>query len=124
MAKSFNEIDSQSINLIAKGTQINGDMNSEGDIRIDGDLTGNIKCSGRLVVGATGKVNGDVSCKNCEIAGSMRGNLTIHEVLNLKASSNVKGDIYTGKLSIEPGSVFSGSCIMSEQTVNEEGGAK
>ncbi len=124
MAKSFNEIDSQSINLIGKGTQINGDMNSEGDIRIDGDLTGNIKCSGRLVVGTTGRVNGDINCKNCEVAGYLRGNLTILEALNLKASSNVKGDIYTGKLSIEPGSVFSGSCIMSEQSSNEENKAK
>ena len=124
MAKSFNEIDSQSINLIGKGTQINGDMNSEGDIRIDGDLTGNIKCSGRLVVGTTGRVNGDINCKNCEIAGSLRGNLTILEALNLKASSNVKGDIYTGKLSIEPGSVFSGSCIMSEKSTNEENKVK
>ena len=124
MAKSFNEIDSQSINLIGKGTCIMGDMNSEGDIRIDGELTGNVKCTGRLVIGTTGKVTGDINCKNCEISGWLKGKLNIEQMLNLRSSANVTGDIYTEKLSIEPGSVFSGSCTMSPEMINDDEGSK
>jgi len=124
MAKSFNEVDSQSINLIGKGTCIMGDMNSEGDIRIDGELTGNVKCTGRLVIGTTGKVTGDVDCKNCEISGCLKGKLNIEQMLSLRSSANVQGDIYAGKLSIEPGSVFSGSCTMSQEMINANEGSK
>lgn len=115
MAKSFNEIDSQAINLIGKGTQITGDIHSEGDIRIDGDLTGNVKSTGRVVIGASGKITGDVTCKNCEISGFVEGQLSIEQLLSLKSSAHVKGDILSGKLSIEPGSLFSGSCTMNDQ---------
>lgn len=119
MAKSFNEIDSQAINLIGKGTQITGDIHSEGDIRIDGDLAGNVKSTGRVVIGVSGKITGDVICKNCEISGFVEGKLSIEQLLSLKSSAHVKGEILSGKLSIEPGSVFSGSCKMDEQ-VNHE----
>lgn len=120
MAKSFNEADSQAINLIGKGTRITGDIISEGDIRIDGELTGNLKCTGRVVIGVTGKVNGEINCKNCEISGFLKGKLVIEELLSLKASSKVQGDIRTGKLSIEPAAVFSGSCMMGEPVKHEE----
>jgi len=119
MAKTFNEIDSQAINLIGKGTHITGDIHSEGDIRIDGDLAGNVKCTGRVVIGVSGKITGDIHCKNCEISGLVEGNLSIEQLLSLKSSAHVKGDILSGKLSIEPGSVFSGSCKMNQQVKNE-----
>jgi len=119
MAKSFNEIDSQAINLIGKGTQITGDIYSEGDIRIDGDLTGNVKSTGRVVIGVSGKVTGDIACKNCEVTGFVDGKFSIDQLLSLKSSAHVKGEILTGKLSIEPGSSFSGSCKMNEQVSNE-----
>lgn len=119
MAKTFNEIDSQAINLIGKGTQITGDIHSEGDIRIDGDLAGNVQCTGRVVIGASGKVTGNMNCKNCEISGFVEGNLNIEQLLSLRSSAHVKGDILSGKLSIEPGSVFSGSCKMSQQVKHE-----
>ena len=119
MAKTYNEVDSQVINLIGKGTQITGDIISEGDIRIDGDLTGNLKCAGRVVVGVTGKVVGEVNCKNCEVSGFLKGKLVIEQLLTLKSSSKIQGEIKTGKLSIEPGSVFTGSCNMGEQIKNE-----
>ncbi len=120
MAKSYTEADSQAINLIGKGTKITGDINSEGDIRIDGDLTGKLKCTGRVVIGVTGKVDGEVICKNCEISGYLKGKLTIEQLLSLKSSSKVYGEISTGKLSIEPGSVYSGSCSMGEQVKHED----
>lgn len=120
MAKTNNEIDSQGINLLGKGTQITGDINSDGDIRIDGELTGNLNCSGRVVIGITGKVTGEVRCKNSEISGYQKGKLQIEQHLSLKASCKVYGEISTGKLSIEPGAVFSGSCAMGEQANHDK----
>ncbi len=124
MAKTYNEADTQVINLIGKGTRITGDIVSEGDIRIDGELTGNLNCSGRVVIGTSGKVTGEINCKNCEISGYLKGKLAIEQLLSLKSSSQVLGDISTGKLSIEPAAIFSGSCIMSEQAKHEEPKAK
>lgn len=114
MAKTFNEIDSKIINLIAKETKIIGDIISDGDIRIDGELKGNIKSKGRVVVGDTGRICGEINCKTSEVSGEVEGNLTISGQLSLKASSKISGDIITGKLLIEPGALFSGSCKMSD----------
>ena len=120
MAKETHEINPQVINLIAIGTRITGDVLSDGDIRIDGELTGNIDTKGRLVIGASGKVKGDIKCKSCEIAGTQKGKIFINEQLSLKATSNVTGDIFTGKLSIEPGAYFAGTCTMGDESVNNE----
>ncbi len=116
MAKETNEINLQVINLIAKGTRITGDILSDGDLRIDGEITGNLETKGRLVIGATGRIDGNIRCKSCEIAGTYNGKLFVGELLSLKASSVISGDILTGKLSIEPGAYFAGTCTMSDET--------
>jgi cytoskeletal protein CcmA (bactofilin family) len=118
MAKENNEINLQVINLIAKGTKITGDLLSDGDIRIDGEMLGNLESKGRLVIGASGKLDGEIRCKSCEIAGTHKGKLFINELLSLKASSRVSGDIVSGKLSIEPGAFFIGTCTMGEESMN------
>ena len=118
MAK-FNETDNiPTINLISTGTDITGDIKSNGDIRIDGSLTGNLNTKGKVVVGPTGKVKGEVICKNSEVAGVIEGKIVVGQLLNLKASSRITGDIVTVKLSIEPGALFSGNCKMSETENN------
>ena len=117
MAK-FNEPDNTTINLISNGTDITGDLKSNGDIRIDGSLTGNLNTKGKVVIGATGKVKGEIICKNSEVAGIIDGKITVSQLLNLKASSKIYGDIVTSKLSIEPGAVFSGNCKMSDTDTN------
>ncbi len=118
MAK-FNETDNTpTINLISTGTDITGDIKSNGDIRIDGSLTGNLNTKGKVVVGPTGKVKGEVICKNSEVAGIIEGKIMVGQLLNLKASSKIVGDIVTVKLSIEPGAVFSGNCKMSDTENN------
>lgn len=117
MAK-YNETDSTTINLISSGTDISGDIKSTGDIRIDGSLKGNLNTKGKVVVGPTGKVNGEVICKNSEISGIIEGKITVGQLLNLKASSKIFGDIVTSKLSIEPGAIFSGNCKMSDTDNN------
>ena len=109
-----NEIENPIINIISLGTDITGDVKSTGDIRIDGSLKGNLSTKGKVVIGPTGKVNGEVVCKNSEISGTIEGRIVVGQLLILKASSKIFGDIETSKLSIEPGAVFTGTCKMSE----------
>jgi cytoskeletal protein CcmA (bactofilin family) len=117
MAK-YNETENPTINLISNGTDITGDIKSSGDIRIDGTLAGNLNTKGKVVIGPTGKVTGEVICKNSEVSGIVEGKITVGQLLNLKASSKILGDIVTSKLSIEPGAKFSGSCKMSDSDSN------
>lgn len=119
MAK-LNEADNTTtINLISVGTDITGDIRSTGDIRIDGTLKGNLITKGKVVIGPTGKVNGEIDCKNSEVSGLIEGKIIVSQLLNLKASSRIVGDIITSKLSIEPGAVFTGHCSMKD---GENGG--
>jgi len=120
MAKENNVISLQVINLIATGTRISGDLLSDGDIRIDGELMGNLESKGRLVIGASGRVEGEIRCKSCEISGTHQGKLFITELLSLKATSAVTGEMVTGKLSIEPGAYFRGTCTMGDETSTNE----
>ncbi len=119
MARNTNG-DNSSVNILGPGTEVKGDIISNGDIRIDGKLVGSIKTDGKLVVGQTGVIEGEVECKNSDLAGSFQGKITVSELLVLKATVKVKGDIYTSKLSIEPGALFTGTCNMdgSERAVN------
>ncbi len=111
MAK-VNEIDSSSINILGAGTTIKGDITANGDFRIDGSLNGSITAKGKLVIGATGSVEGEVSCQNADFSGKLNGKVEVTELLSLKSTSRVIGDIIVNKLSIEPGAQFSGSCNM------------
>ncbi|MGP8217160.1 MAG: bactofilin family protein [Bacteroidia bacterium] len=111
MAKNIQE-DASTVNQIKAGTHIEGEVKSSGDMRIDGTLKGKIQTQGKLVIGPTGKIEGEISCQNAEIHGSINGKITVTELLSLKASSKLLGDIVIGKLAIEPGAQFSGSCVM------------
>ena len=115
----YNETDNATINLISIGTEITGDIKSNGDIRIDGLLTGNLNTKGKVVIGPTGKVKGEVYCKNSEVSGAVDGRICVSQLLTLKTDSKISGDIITFKLSIEPGAKFTGNCKMSESENNE-----
>jgi cytoskeletal protein CcmA (bactofilin family) len=117
MAK-YNETDNTTINLISNGTDITGDIKSNGDIRIDGSLKGNLNTKGKVVIGPTGRINGEIICKNSEVSGIIEGKISVSQLLNLKASSKIIGDIVTSKLAIEPGARFSGNCKMSDTEDN------
>jgi len=108
-----NENTSQSINIISEGTKIKGDVIANGDIRIDGELIGNISAKSKLVIGPKGKIEGQIICTNIEVSGFIKGKVTAGELINLKSTSQIVGDIIAGKLSIEPGAMFSGSCVMN-----------
>ena len=100
------------INMIGVGTTITGDVNSNGDLRIDGTLKGSVATEGKVVLGKNGIIEGDVVCNNADIAGEIKAKITVSQLLTLKSTAKLKGDIVTNKLSIEPGAVFSGSCSM------------
>lgn len=105
--------DSGSVNIIGAGTSIEGEIVSGGDIRIDGNLKGSVNTRGKLVVGPTGVIDGEVHCQNADISGTVKGNVNVADLLTLKATSKLSGDLVTGKLAIEPGADFSGSCSMA-----------
>ena len=99
-------------NVIAKNTKITGDILSEGDFRIDGTLEGNLTTKGRVILGATGALIGNVSASNSDIEGKFSGELKVEKTLTVKAAANISGDVVVGKLSIEPGATFNASCAM------------
>lgn len=100
------------VNHIGVGTTITGEIISSGDIRIDGSLNGSINTKGKVVVGATGIVEGDVNCQNADISGELKASISVAELLSLKNTAKLHGDILTNKLAIEPGASFTGSCSM------------
>ena len=100
------------VNMIGAGTIITGDIVSKGDIRIDGTLKGSVNTEGRVVLGREGMIEGDVICKDADISGTINAKITVSQLLSLKTTAKLNGDIITNKLSIEPGAAFSGSCSM------------
>jgi cytoskeletal protein CcmA (bactofilin family) len=117
MAKS-GITETPSVNIIGAGTVIEGDIKSDGDIRVDGTLNGSLVTKGKLVLGTTGMVDGEVTCQNGDISGTITGKIKVAELLSLKATSKLSGDITTNKLSIEPGANFSGACAMAGTVPN------
>src|ERR1043165_5091803 len=94
-------VDAGSINLIGAGTKINGDIQSNGDFRIDGLLQGNITITGKLVLGNTGRIEGNIESTNADLSGEVKGTVNIKEILSLKHTARINGDIVTGKLAID-----------------------
>ncbi len=113
MAKS-NETEHTSINLIGNGTSIKGEVSAIGDIRIDGNINGNIRTKGKIVVGATGVVEGEITCQNADISGKVSAKMEVSELLTLKSTAYFNGEIVVNQLAIEPGAVFTGSCSMEK----------
>ncbi|MFT4544700.1 MAG: cytoskeletal protein CcmA (bactofilin family) [Bacteroidia bacterium] len=99
-------------NHINSDTVIEGSIKAKGNLRIDGKLIGSLECQGRVVIGASGTVEGDIRCENAEIEGHIKANVMVSDLLSLKATAKVHGDIITKKLAIEPGATFTGSCSM------------
>lgn len=110
--KSSDTAASQSINLIGAGTVIEGDIKSAGDLRIDGTVYGNVYSKAKVVVGSTGIIEGDVNSQNADFSGTVKGKINVSELAFLKSSARIIGDIVTGKLVVEVGATFTGSCNM------------
>jgi len=115
-------VPSGSASLIGSGTSLKGDITSNGDLRIDGTLVGNIICSSKIIIGANGVVEGDISGQTADIMGKVTGTIKVKELLQLKSNCAVNGNLYASKLQIEPAANFNGQCHMiQEQPVPSSG---
>lgn len=103
---------SNSSNVIGKGTVLEGNIETFGNIRIEGKVIGNIKSKSKIALGNSSHIDGNITAQNADIEGEVKGRIEIGELLVLKATATVHGDILTGKLVVEPGAVFNGSCKM------------
>ena len=99
-------------NRIAEGTQITGNIISEGGFRIDGAIVGEINTKGKVVIGKTGIVEGSLTCSNADIEGKFSGKLNISGLLSLKTSAVIEGEVVISKLAVEPGATFNATCTM------------
>ncbi len=99
-------------NRIGPETTIRGDIISEGNFRLDGILEGSIDTQGKVVVGDKGLIQGEVFCQNADVEGTIKGKIQVTQLLALKATAKIHGDLLVDKLSIEPGANFTGTCKM------------
>jgi cytoskeletal protein CcmA (bactofilin family) len=106
-----------STTIIGTGTVINGNIESNNDLRVDGTLIGNITSKTKILIGPDGSVTGDLKCQQADISGKVTGKLRVDELLQLCDKANVKGDIYAGKLQIDPSATFNGQCHMGANIV-------
>lgn len=105
-------------NRIVEGTIIKGDIISQADFRLDGELTGNFQSRGKIVIGPAGSVTGDIICLNADIEGRFTGKIQVAELLNVKSKAVIQGEVITGKLSVEPGAAFTAVCKMQANSQN------
>ncbi|WP_034060047.1 bactofilin family protein [Lacinutrix jangbogonensis] len=111
-------------NVIAKGTKIFGTFSSEGDIRIDGIIEGDVRTPGKVVVGKTGEIHGSLQSGNAHFEGKFTGKLKLTGTLTLKASAHIEGEVVIEKLAIEPGATFNVSCVMKSTVKDIKGEQK
>jgi cytoskeletal protein CcmA (bactofilin family) len=104
--------------LISAGTTIKGDISSNSDLRIDGTVRGNINSSAKIVIGSSGLVEGDINGNHADLVGKVSGTIRVKELLQLRGDSVVNGNIYAGKLQVEPTATFNGQCHMGANVVD------
>lgn len=101
--------------IIGSTVRIEGNINCKGDLRIDGQIKGNIKATGRLVQGHQSIIEGDVDCVNAELEGTVIGRVNCSELLTVKSSAKIEGEVVMKKLSVEPGAIFNVTCKVQGQ---------
>ncbi len=101
------------LNRFVEGTKLIGDLITESSIRIDGEIQGNINCAGKVLIGESAIINGNLICGEADIEGVIEGDLTVDSLLVLREKARISGNISTAKIEIHQGAVFTGNCIMS-----------
>jgi cytoskeletal protein CcmA (bactofilin family) len=112
MAKTNEANTPGKLNQIVEGTEIKGTFISDSNMRVDGKVDGSIDIKGKLVLGVNGYIEGDIVCENAEVEGTFKGNIKVNSFLSLKSTAKIYGDIYTKQISVEPGALFTGNCVM------------
>ena len=105
-------------NALTSGSKIIGTIITDSDMRVDGVIEGDVKCSGKLVIGEQGLVKGNIECQNAEIMGKIDGKINVKFALALRATSNLVGEITTGTLMVEPNAIFNGTCTMGNTSTD------
>ncbi len=101
------------LNVIVDGSRVIGDMITESNLRVDGEVVGNVSSAAKVVIGASGCIKGNLTCADADIEGRVEGILKIDGLLTLRSQANIEGEITTGKFQVEEGAQFSGNCKMS-----------
>ncbi len=115
---STNVASSSNINTLVEGTSAEGTINTSSDLRIDGHVNGTVNCGGKLIVGPSGNVEGDINSQNAVIEGRVQGNIVIQDILDVRETATVNGEIKTGKLLVQNGATFTGNCDMGHRIKN------
>jgi len=105
-------LDANALNSLVKGTNVEGNITAENDIRVDGIIKGTLTCQGKVIIGVTGYINGEVKCQNAVVEGKFHGKLDVSELLSVKETAEVIGDVKADKLMVMPGAVFNVTCNM------------
>lgn len=103
------------LSIVAEGMTLVGDIMSEGDLRVEGTILGNLVCKSKLVVGKKGNVEGNVDAANATIEGRVQGTVVVRNLLQLQETGRVQGDILTEKMVVQSGAVFTGNCRMGKE---------
>ena len=112
--KSFSDNAGQ-INKLVEGSKIIGDLFADQNLRIDGEIKGNVSTSSKVVIGEKGKVTGNLICLEADIEGTVDGTISVEGLLILRKSSLINGDIYTFRIQIDEGAAFNGQCKMGKK---------
>ena len=115
---------SNALNSLVHGTIIEGQVNAKSDIRVDGVIKGSLVCSAKVIIGPTGYVEGQINCANAIIEGKFEGNLQVNDLLNVRKTAQINGEISTGKLIVEAGAIFNVNCRMGNQRANGNANAR
>jgi cytoskeletal protein CcmA (bactofilin family) len=113
----LNETPANATSIIGAGTVIKGDLDSNGDVRIDGKIIGNITAKAKILIGPEGVVEGDIASQQADVLGKVSGNVNVEDLLHIRGKAVISGNISAGKLQIEPTATFNGQCHMGSNVV-------
>lgn len=108
---------SKSINSLVLETVVEGTVNTSSDIRVDGTLIGTLNCNGKVIIGAKGKIEGEIKCENAVIEGVFKGKIVVGDLMIVQESARIEGDVFTEKLQVEPGAIYNVKCTMGGQQI-------
>jgi cytoskeletal protein CcmA (bactofilin family) len=114
---SFDDSPSGGTTIIGAGTAIAGNIDSTSDVRVDGKIAGNIKAKGKILIGPEGNVEGDIAGEQIDILGKITGVIHANDLLQLRGKAIINGNVYAGKLQVEPTVIFNGKCHMGANVV-------
>ncbi|HMN91340.1 MAG TPA: polymer-forming cytoskeletal protein [Saprospiraceae bacterium] len=100
------------LNTLVQGTLVEGIVHSDSDIRVDGTIKGKLFCDAKVIIGVSGTIEGEIKCRNAVIEGKFQGNLEVTELLNIRETATVGGDVKTNKLIVQSGAAFNVNCTM------------